>query len=59
VTKFRLVFAELRRLYIFFCSGPKHPQKITNWGPAAFTEAELSLREKDWQVKKNRPATPQ
>ncbi|XP_056117156.1 switch-associated protein 70b [Rhinichthys klamathensis goyatoka] len=39
--------------------GPKHPQKITNWGPAAFTEAELSLREKDWQVKKNRPATPQ
>ncbi|KAI2653494.1 Switch-associated protein 70 [Labeo rohita] len=25
----------------------------------AFTEAELSLREKDWQEKKNRPATPQ
>ncbi|RXN18292.1 switch-associated 70-like protein [Labeo rohita] len=39
--------------------GPKYPQKITNWGPAAFTEAELSLREKDWQEKKNRPATPQ
>ncbi|XP_059362621.1 switch-associated protein 70b [Carassius carassius] len=39
--------------------GPKYPQKITNWGPAAFTEAELSLREKDWQEKKNRPPTPQ
>ncbi|XP_016320934.1 switch-associated protein 70-like [Sinocyclocheilus anshuiensis] len=39
--------------------GPKYPQKITNWGPAAFTETELSLREKDWQEKKNRPATPQ
>uniref|UniRef100_A0A8C2GGM8 Switch-associated protein 70 n=1 Tax=Cyprinus carpio TaxID=7962 RepID=A0A8C2GGM8_CYPCA len=39
--------------------GPKHPQKITNWGPAAFTEKELSLREKDWQEKKNRPPTPQ
>ncbi|TRY88539.1 hypothetical protein DNTS_002824 [Danionella cerebrum] len=38
--------------------GPKYPQKITNWGPAAFTEAELNLREKDWQEKKNRPATP-
>ncbi|XP_016430085.1 switch-associated protein 70-like [Sinocyclocheilus rhinocerous] len=39
--------------------GPKYPQKITNWGPAAFTETELSLREKDWQEKKNRPPTPQ
>ncbi|XP_073706284.1 switch-associated protein 70b [Garra rufa] len=39
--------------------GPKYPQKITNWGPAAFTEAELSLREKDWQEKKHRPGTPQ
>uniref|UniRef100_A0A673JJM8 Switch-associated protein 70 n=1 Tax=Sinocyclocheilus rhinocerous TaxID=307959 RepID=A0A673JJM8_9TELE len=39
--------------------GPKYPQKITNWGPAAFTETELNLREKDWQEKKNRPATPQ
>ncbi|XP_043072698.1 switch-associated protein 70b [Puntigrus tetrazona] len=39
--------------------GPKYPQKITNWGPAAFTEAELSLREKDWQEKKNRPPTPE
>lgn len=40
---------------VFICSGPKGPQKITNWGPAAFTEAELSLREKDWQERKNRP----
>ncbi|KAB5574840.1 hypothetical protein PHYPO_G00213780 [Pangasianodon hypophthalmus] len=39
--------------------GPKGPQKITNWGPAAFTETELSLREKDWQEKKNRPAQTQ
>ncbi|KAJ7998156.1 hypothetical protein DPEC_G00219670 [Dallia pectoralis] len=36
--------------------GSKGPQKITNWGPAAFTEAELTLREKDWQDKKNRAA---
>lgn len=43
----------------FVFSGPKYPQKITNWGPAAFTEKELSLREKDWQEKKNRPPTPQ
>uniref|UniRef100_A0A3B4CKI9 Switch-associated protein 70 n=1 Tax=Pygocentrus nattereri TaxID=42514 RepID=A0A3B4CKI9_PYGNA len=33
--------------------GSKGPQKITNWGPAAFTETELSLREKDWQERKN------
>ncbi|KAI5098130.1 switch-associated protein 70, partial [Silurus meridionalis] len=39
--------------------GPKGPQKITNWGPAAFTEKELSLREKDWQEKKNKPAQTQ
>ncbi|CAB1331667.1 unnamed protein product [Coregonus sp. 'balchen'] len=39
--------------------GSKGPQKITNWGPAAFTEAELSLREKDWQERKNRPAQTQ
>uniref|UniRef100_A0AAY4D4A0 Switch-associated protein 70 n=1 Tax=Denticeps clupeoides TaxID=299321 RepID=A0AAY4D4A0_9TELE len=39
--------------------GSKAPQKITNWGPAAFTEAELTLREKDWQDKKNRPAHSQ
>ncbi|KAK1785325.1 hypothetical protein P4O66_018237 [Electrophorus voltai] len=39
--------------------GSKAPQKITNWGPAAFTEAELSLREKDWQERKSRTAHPQ
>ncbi|XP_062860804.1 switch-associated protein 70b [Trichomycterus rosablanca] len=36
--------------------GSKGPQKITNWGPAAFTETELNLREKDWQDRKNKPA---
>ncbi|XP_055790692.1 switch-associated protein 70b isoform X1 [Salvelinus fontinalis] len=39
--------------------GSKGPQNITNWGPAAFTEAELSLRKKDWQERKNRPAQTQ
>ncbi|XP_051512390.1 switch-associated protein 70b [Myxocyprinus asiaticus] len=39
--------------------GPKYPQKITNWGPASFTDTELSLREKDWQEKKNRSAPTQ
>ncbi|XP_066540614.1 switch-associated protein 70b [Hoplias malabaricus] len=39
--------------------GSKGPQKITNWGPAAFTETELSLREKDWQERKSRPTQTQ
>uniref|UniRef100_A0AAZ3R068 SWAP70 N-terminal EF-hand domain-containing protein n=1 Tax=Oncorhynchus tshawytscha TaxID=74940 RepID=A0AAZ3R068_ONCTS len=39
--------------------GSKGPQKITNWGPASFTEAELSLREKDWQERKNQAAENQ
>ncbi|KAK3548831.1 hypothetical protein QTP70_020701 [Hemibagrus guttatus] len=39
--------------------GPKGPQKITNWGPAAFTETELSLREKDWKERKSKPAETQ
>uniref|UniRef100_A0A8C9VGI1 Switch-associated protein 70 n=3 Tax=Scleropages formosus TaxID=113540 RepID=A0A8C9VGI1_SCLFO len=39
--------------------GTKGPQKITNWGPSAFTEAELNVREKNWQEKKNRPAQTQ
>lgn len=45
-------------LFVGLCgfSGPKGPQKITNWGPAAFTDAELSLREKDWKERKNRTA---
>ncbi|XP_038664103.1 switch-associated protein 70-like isoform X2 [Scyliorhinus canicula] len=33
--------------------GSKGPQLITNWGPASFTEAELTLREKSWQKQKN------
>ncbi|KAI1889818.1 hypothetical protein AGOR_G00166840 [Albula goreensis] len=39
--------------------GAKGPQMITNWGPAAFTEAELNLREQDWQQRKYRPPKPQ
>ncbi|XP_071261515.1 switch-associated protein 70-like [Salvelinus alpinus] len=39
--------------------GSKGPQKITNWGPASFTEAELSLRQKDWQERKNQAAENQ
>ncbi|XP_030223035.1 switch-associated protein 70b isoform X2 [Gadus morhua] len=35
--------------------GNKGPQRITNWGPAAFSEVELSVREKEWQDRK-RPA---
>uniref|UniRef100_A0A4W3IY07 Switch-associated protein 70 n=1 Tax=Callorhinchus milii TaxID=7868 RepID=A0A4W3IY07_CALMI len=33
--------------------GSKNRQLITNWGPAAFTDAELTLREKNWQQQKN------
>ncbi|XP_049579668.1 switch-associated protein 70b isoform X2 [Syngnathus scovelli] len=33
--------------------GSKGHQMITNWGPAAFSDAELSLREKKWQEMKN------
>ncbi|KAG7221132.1 hypothetical protein INR49_017528 [Caranx melampygus] len=33
--------------------GPKGQPMITNWGPAAFSDAELSLREKKWQEMKN------
>ncbi|XP_004711596.1 switch-associated protein 70 isoform X2 [Echinops telfairi] len=32
--------------------GSKNPHLITNWGPAAFTEAELEEREKTWKGKK-------
>uniref|UniRef100_A0A8C9VBY1 Switch-associated protein 70 n=1 Tax=Scleropages formosus TaxID=113540 RepID=A0A8C9VBY1_SCLFO len=39
--------------------GSKGPHKITNWGPAAFTEAELSLREKSWQEMKNKSTQAQ
>ncbi|KAL4005390.1 hypothetical protein ACER0C_005103 [Sarotherodon galilaeus] len=39
--------------------GAKGQQKITNWGPAAFSEAELSLREKQWQEMKNQATQAQ
>ncbi|XP_061078323.1 switch-associated protein 70b [Conger conger] len=39
--------------------GSKGPQRITNWGPAAVTDTELNLREKEWQEKRNRPAQAQ
>lgn len=32
--------------------GSKNPHLITNWGPAAFTEAELEERERSWKGKK-------
>ncbi|XP_075611266.1 switch-associated protein 70 isoform X2 [Balearica regulorum gibbericeps] len=32
--------------------GSKNPHLITNWGPAAFTEAELKQRQKSWKGKK-------
>ncbi|XP_068541404.1 switch-associated protein 70 isoform X2 [Anas acuta] len=32
--------------------GSKNPHLITNWGPAAFTEAELEERQKSWKGKK-------
>nr|XP_020024885.1 switch-associated protein 70 [Castor canadensis] len=32
--------------------GSKNPHLITNWGPAAFTQAELEEREKNWKEKK-------
>ncbi|XP_054890232.1 switch-associated protein 70b [Poeciliopsis prolifica] len=39
--------------------GAKGPQKITNWGPAAFSDVELNLREKQWQEMKNQAAQAQ
>ncbi|XP_003214762.1 switch-associated protein 70 [Anolis carolinensis] len=33
--------------------GSKNPHMITNWGPAAFTEAELEQREKSWKGKRS------
>ncbi|XP_029993252.1 switch-associated protein 70b [Sphaeramia orbicularis] len=33
--------------------GAKGQRLITNWGPAAFSDAELSLREKKWQEMKS------
>ncbi|XP_044064725.1 switch-associated protein 70 isoform X1 [Siniperca chuatsi] len=39
--------------------GHKGPQRITNWGPASFTDAELELRKKSWQERKNQGAQAQ
>ncbi|XP_073321203.1 switch-associated protein 70-like [Pagrus major] len=39
--------------------GNKEPQRITNWGPASFTDAELDLRKKRWQERKNQGAQAQ
>ncbi|XP_070828850.1 switch-associated protein 70b [Chaetodon trifascialis] len=39
--------------------GSKGPTLITNWGPAAFSNAELNLREKKWQEMKNQPTQAQ
>uniref|UniRef100_A0A8C2Z7W9 Switch-associated protein 70 n=1 Tax=Cyclopterus lumpus TaxID=8103 RepID=A0A8C2Z7W9_CYCLU len=39
--------------------GDKGPQRITNWGPASFTDAELELRKKSWQESKNQGAQAQ
>ncbi|XP_029289562.1 switch-associated protein 70b isoform X2 [Cottoperca gobio] len=39
--------------------GSKGQQLITNWGPAAFSDAELSLRRKQWQEMKNQTTQAQ
>ncbi|XP_054475504.1 switch-associated protein 70b [Anoplopoma fimbria] len=39
--------------------GSKGQQRITNWGPAAFSDAELSLRQKQWQEMKNQTTQAQ
>ncbi|KAM4744074.1 switch-associated protein 70-like [Anableps anableps] len=36
--------------------GHKGAQRITNWGPASFSDIELELRKKSWQEKKNQGA---
>uniref|UniRef100_A0A8D3B8N3 Switch-associated protein 70 n=1 Tax=Scophthalmus maximus TaxID=52904 RepID=A0A8D3B8N3_SCOMX len=39
--------------------GSKEQKLITNWGPAAFSDAELSLRQKQWQETKNQTTQAQ
>uniref|UniRef100_A0A1A8G0Z8 Switch-associated protein 70 n=1 Tax=Nothobranchius korthausae TaxID=1143690 RepID=A0A1A8G0Z8_9TELE len=39
--------------------GHKGPQRITNWGPASFSDMELELRKKSWQESKNQGAQAQ
>lgn len=45
----------LKKILNIFRPGSKGPTMITNWGPAAFSDAELSLRQKKWQEMKNPP----
>uniref|UniRef100_A0A8C1WAV7 Switch-associated protein 70 n=1 Tax=Cyprinus carpio TaxID=7962 RepID=A0A8C1WAV7_CYPCA len=42
-----------RLMFFVYFSGTKSPAKITNWGPAAFTETELNELERIWQENKN------
>lgn len=42
--------------FLLFGLGHKGAQRITNWGPASFTDIELELRKKSWQEKKNQGA---
>ena len=46
------VFAH-NKILLPFPSGSKGQQMITNWGPAAFSDAEFSHRKKKWQETKN------
>lgn len=44
-------------LFVFLRpAGSKGRPLITNWGPAAFSDGELNLREKKWQEAKNQSA---
>lgn len=51
--------AMVKKKLNIFHPGSKGPTMITNWGPAAFSDAELSLREKKWQEMKNPPTQAQ
>lgn len=42
-----------------FPPGSKGQGLITNWGPAAFSDVELSHREKQWQKMKNEKSQAQ
>uniref|UniRef100_A0A8C7Y9Z0 Switch-associated protein 70 n=1 Tax=Oryzias sinensis TaxID=183150 RepID=A0A8C7Y9Z0_9TELE len=39
--------------------GQKEPQRMTNWGPASFTDTELEMRKKFWQQSKAKGAQTQ
>ncbi|CAL8403634.1 unnamed protein product [Boreogadus saida] len=51
--KWKTRVAEHEGLVRLIQPGHKGPQIMTNWGPASFTDAELELRKKSWQEKKN------